>query len=72
MEDKYFKGYLTDFNPDKINSIPIIFKIIDINSMYFAQEICTQKIFPLFDYSVLYDDENNHIYSRDNTIMDLS
>ena len=45
MRDKYFKAVLTNID-DNLN-IPIVCKIYNFNSLYFAQEIVTGAVFPI-------------------------
>ena len=48
MKDLYFKGYITKISSEDIDAIPVVFKILFINTIPIAQEICTKKTFPLF------------------------
>ena len=66
MKDLCFKGYITKISDENIDTIPVVFKILFINTIPVAQEICTEKTFPLFYFQFI---ENFNI--RTNFLGDL-
>lgn len=71
MRDKYFKAALTNID-DNLN-IPIVCKIYNFNSLYFAQEIVTGAVFPIiYSNNLIAIDEETNILVRENFLSELS
>lgn len=71
MRDKYFKAVLTNID-DNLN-IPIVCKIYNFNSLYFAQEIVTGAVFPIiYSNNLIAIDKETNIPIRENFLSELS